>query len=487
MSLMEKANATVNSAQAQIEEEDVRLRQLGIRRELRKEFTNFSTLSFAIGIMGMAATVAATFNTPILLGGRAVAIWTWLLGLVGCLAIAVSVAELVSAYPTAGGLYTSTAFVVPPRYRASVTFVNAWLTLLGQCTGQASVSFALSQMIFAAVTIGTDGRFTASTGQTLGVYIGVTVALGILNSMPMKLLHRVSFLYSTGKLASSQSVWTGVSYVSSIFSWPFLTFLQIADNSGWNNKGFAFLLGLLCVQYVMTDYDAVAHISEEVKNAAVAAPVAIVLGGTHSICISRQKWVDTKDPLNLHVGIYAISRDNAIPDRRLFCRVSSRTGTPVNAAILTVIVVMLLGLLSLVSLIAINAVFSANAVALDLSYIVPITAKVYIAFQKDPGVRFTPGPFYTGKWSIVINIYAIICVLIMPQVFPVTAATMNYTSPILVVVCGLSWIWYKVYWHRHYRGPASVLVGSTPVTVSNDSSSEEKDEKAWAVSAIVEN
>ena len=34
--------------------------------------------------------------------------------------------ELVSAYPTAGGIYTSTAFVIPEKYRASVTFVTAW-------------------------------------------------------------------------------------------------------------------------------------------------------------------------------------------------------------------------------------------------------------------------------------------------------------------------------------------------------------------------
>lgn len=35
-----------------IEHEDERLRQLGVRRELRKEFTSFSTLSFALGILG---------------------------------------------------------------------------------------------------------------------------------------------------------------------------------------------------------------------------------------------------------------------------------------------------------------------------------------------------------------------------------------------------------------------------------------------------
>lgn len=64
------------------------------------------------------------------------------MGSFGCIAIAASVAgtkllhldshflitasELVSAYPTSGGIYTSTAFVVSKRYRASVTFVTAW-------------------------------------------------------------------------------------------------------------------------------------------------------------------------------------------------------------------------------------------------------------------------------------------------------------------------------------------------------------------------
>lgn len=33
-------------------DDDEALRRLGLRRELRKEFTSFSTLSFALGILG---------------------------------------------------------------------------------------------------------------------------------------------------------------------------------------------------------------------------------------------------------------------------------------------------------------------------------------------------------------------------------------------------------------------------------------------------
>ena len=50
-------------------------------------------------------------------------------------------------------------------------------------------------MIFAAVTIGTDGSFVATKGQILGLYVGLTVAIGILNSLPTKYLHRITSLY----------------------------------------------------------------------------------------------------------------------------------------------------------------------------------------------------------------------------------------------------------------------------------------------------
>ena len=40
-----------------VEDEDSKLRQLGIHRELKKEFTNFTTLSFAIGILGYGSNL----------------------------------------------------------------------------------------------------------------------------------------------------------------------------------------------------------------------------------------------------------------------------------------------------------------------------------------------------------------------------------------------------------------------------------------------
>lgn len=69
------------------------------------------------------------------------------------------------------------------------------VTVVGQLAAPSSVNFALAQMIFAAVTIGTDGSFVASTGQLLGLYMGINVVLGIVNSLPTKMLHRITMLY----------------------------------------------------------------------------------------------------------------------------------------------------------------------------------------------------------------------------------------------------------------------------------------------------
>jgi amino acid transporter len=53
-------------------------------------------------------------------------------------------------------------------------------------------------------------------------------------------------------------------------------FVTITDGSGWNSKGFSFFLGYLSVAWTMTDYDATAHLSEELHNPAISGPVAIV-------------------------------------------------------------------------------------------------------------------------------------------------------------------------------------------------------------------
>lgn len=71
------------------------------------------------------------------------------------------VAELVSIYPTAGGMYFVTKNVVPPEHAAIWSWVIRWCNLLGQTAGVASVAYTVSQMMLATASM--NSRFDGTT------------------------------------------------------------------------------------------------------------------------------------------------------------------------------------------------------------------------------------------------------------------------------------------------------------------------------------
>src|SRR5208282_4607462 len=52
-------------------------------------------------------------------------------------------------------------------------------------------------------------------------------------------------------------------------------FTDLEPASGWSPVGFSFLFGFLSVSWTMTDYDATAHITEEISQPEIKAPWAI--------------------------------------------------------------------------------------------------------------------------------------------------------------------------------------------------------------------
>ena len=122
-------------------------------QELRREFNKWSTVSYAISVLGVLGSQPATYGVPLGVGGPATAVWAWLVGSCMSAVIASSVAELVSAYPTAGGIYFVTKHVVPPEHVAIWGWVIGWANFLGQAAGVASLAYTIGQMVLAAASI----------------------------------------------------------------------------------------------------------------------------------------------------------------------------------------------------------------------------------------------------------------------------------------------------------------------------------------------
>lgn len=90
--------------------------RFGYKPVFKREFGFLSTFSFAVSISGLFSTVVTTFSYPLYAGGASSAVWCWLISGFGCMCIAGSVAELVSAYPTSGGMYYTVSRLAPRRW-----------------------------------------------------------------------------------------------------------------------------------------------------------------------------------------------------------------------------------------------------------------------------------------------------------------------------------------------------------------------------------
>ncbi|KAH9943790.1 APC amino acid permease [Amylocystis lapponica] len=512
------ARSVLTSRTSTLADDDKRLEEIGYVPSFKREFSNLATISFAFSIMGLCSSVATTFNTPLLLGGPASVTWCWILGACMCFTLGSSIAEIVSAFPTCGGLYTASAQLCPPRHRPVVGWVVGWLNMLGQVAGLSSTEFGLANMIWAAVVVGKGGDYTVTQGKTVGLFAGLLCFHGILNCLATRQLARFTTGFVFINIGATLLIIIVVLAMTPrgemhAASYVFGSGGIVNQTGGWNN-GIAFLFGLLSVQWTMTDYDATAHISEEVKRAAYAAPSAIFIAviGTGLLgWILNIVLVLCSGPLEnlpgasgsamleimvLRIGtpgalfiwtfvcltaffvcqtalqacsrtMYAFSRDHGFPDRGYFGHVNAHTHTPLRAVWLTTFLSVLPGLLDLASPIAANAIFALTAMALDLSYIIPIFLRRL--YRNHPEVVFKPGPFYMGDgllgWAantacILWTLF--VCVVFsLPTVLPVTRDNMNYASVITggVVICAGAWFVGGAY--RHYKGPTSNLPRQT--------------------------
>lgn len=408
--------------------------------------------------------------------------------------------------------YTASARLCPKKHRAKIGWVVGWLNILGQIAGLSSTEFGLSNMIWSAVVVAKDGRYIITQGKVVGLFVALLVLHGILNSLATLYLARLTKGFVFVNLGATFLITfvllaTTPHHEMHASKYVFGSDGLVNQTGGWNN-GLAFLFGLLSVQWTMTDYDATAHISEEVRRAAYAAPSAIFIAviGTGLIgwlfnivlvlcsgplsdlpgpsgsavlqimyirmgktgalvlwglvCLTAFFVVQTALHANSRT-IFAFSRDHGLPDRGYFGHVSEWTSTPLRAIWLCTIVSVFPGLLDFASPIASNAIFSLCAIALDLSYIIPIFLRRI--YHDHPEVQFIPGPFSLGNgllgktfnWTCIIWTMFICVIFSFPTELPVTPSNMNYASVITFCVMAFSGIWYAVSGRKHYVGPQS--------------------------------
>ncbi|ANB11423.1 Uga4p [Sugiyamaella lignohabitans] len=485
---------------AQLTDADQHLAQMGYKPVLKREFSMFSAFSFAVSISGLFATVATTFSYPLIAGGAASVIWTWVISGIGCMCISLSVAELVSAYPTAGGMYFTCSYVAPKKYMALISWMDGWLNFLGQIAGIASSDYGAAQLLLAAVSMGSDFTYVPTTQHTVAVMAGILLFHGIINSMSTKFLEKVTNGYVILHIGVLVSGCIALLVMQDDKHDAKYVFTNVESSSGWNPIGFSFLFGFLSVSWSMTDSDATAHVCEEMTEPEKKAPwaiayamsftyfVGILLNIVLVFCMGDPAEI-LASPVDQPVAqifynvlgkkggifytvmaffimnfvaitaihacsrtVWAFSRDQMLPFSRVWYRINKFSGVPVNSVWLTVISCILINLIALGSYTTIAAIFNVCAIAIDWSYCIPILCKIF-------GGNFQPGPWNLGRASIFVNSWACLWTLfvsiifVLPTVRPVTADSMNYAAVFFVGIGVFAAVYWYVAGRKYYTGP----------------------------------
>ncbi|HEX8255389.1 MAG TPA: amino acid permease, partial [Thermoanaerobaculia bacterium] len=173
------------------DEDEAYLRSLGYGQQLFREMGGFSNFAISFSIISVLTGAVLLYGYGLKFAGPIVNSVGWPVVSLFTLAVAASMAEIASAYPTAGGLYFW-AYRLGGRGWAWTT---AWLNMIGQVTITAGINIAAAIYLIGAVTrifgIPNSGFMTAWWFQVL-VMVAIMIPQVLINVYGIRLTARLN-------------------------------------------------------------------------------------------------------------------------------------------------------------------------------------------------------------------------------------------------------------------------------------------------------
>jgi amino acid permease (GABA permease) len=503
---MDRQDQSSSVAPASTHERDrQKLHELGYAQELARRMGGFSNFAVSFTIISILSGCLTLYHFGMITGGPIIMNIGWPLVGIMVTFVGLSMAEVTSSYPTAGGLYYWSAKLASKNAPAW-SWMTGWFNLMGQVGITAGIDFGLAFFVDAYLHLAFG--YSTSPKAIVLVYAVVLFIHGLLNTFGVRL---VAFL-------NDVSVWwhiAGVLIIVGILfilpdkhpTWGYV-FTHFENQTGFAFGGakiYVFLIGLLLAQYTFTGYDASAHMTEETTSAEVSGPRGIVMsivvsliagwilliGVTYAIDPAKYNdlvaaGISGLSPVDIfitattrHIGefmllivigaqfycgmssvtansrmIYAFSRDGAIPGSDFWHKINKRTRTPTNSIWLAALAAFILGLPYLYSPVAYAAVTSIAVIGLYIAYGIP----VYLRLRQ--GESFQRGPWHLGRWSYIVGWITVTWVIFISILFvlpqfspPFTIANFNYALVATLAVLLGAGGWYALSAKNWFKGP----------------------------------
>jgi amino acid transporter len=277
---MPEAHEPIPEHHPHLSADEAHLAKLGYKQDLNRSWSGFSNFAISFSIISILAGCFTNFGAGFNNGGPISISWTWPILSLFILIIGFTMSELVSAYPTSGGIY----WWASKLGGAAAGFFTGWLNLIGLVAVTAGVSYGCATFI--DLTLNTYSESWAEDYSLTRVFIIFVIVLGLASVLNIFSSHLMAIM-------NNVSVWwhvVGASLIVLILilvpdqhqSFSYV-FTERFNNSGYFNGetgtlGFWFIIvpfGFLLTQYTITGFDACAHLSEETEGAAMGAAKGI--------------------------------------------------------------------------------------------------------------------------------------------------------------------------------------------------------------------
>jgi amino acid transporter len=465
------------------------LRQLGYAQQLLRDMGGFSNFAVSFSIISILTGAVTLYGHGLRYGGPWVMTVGWPLVSVMTLFVAASLAQLASAFPTAGALYHWSAMLGGPGWG----FLTAWLNTIGQFAITAGIDYGLAQ--FVAATLGWSGE---DRPKVLGLYAAILVSHAVLNHVGVKVVAKLndfSAWYHIGGvvLLVGALIWLApkqdVSFLATRFTREEVPYL------------YGFLIGLLQAQWTFTGYDASAHVTEETRDPSRNAPwgiflsvavsavvgyvmlvavtlaiqdlpavasgavdnpfIAILttslgerLGNALVLVVMGAMWFCGLSSITSNSRmLFAFARDRGLPASAQLAKVSPRFKTPHVAVWVSAGAAFLVAVWAE----AYSAMVALSTLALYASYAVPIAVG---SWARRTGRWTAMGPWHLGRWSGLVNAVALGWAAVVAVLFVLPPNELaGYTFAGCLALLALYWFGYM---RSRFEGPKVKLSAVPP-------------------------
>lgn len=226
-------------------EADASLERMGIKSDLnRNSFSNISMLGMAFSIVNTWCSIGTTVNASLPSGGSSSAVWGIVVAGIFNMCCGLSLAEFLSAYPSAGGQYHWAAVASWKSTKRAVSYITGWINLAAwvcltgaNCLLSSGIIMSYAQLVHPA--------FDPKPWQRFLLYIAIGAIALCYNMFANRYLSHLNKYNMFFTLAGFiMSLATILACAAPNFQSAKFVFGDFMNQSGWPD-GWAWQLGLL--------------------------------------------------------------------------------------------------------------------------------------------------------------------------------------------------------------------------------------------------